>query len=259
MRNQTLSTCVMEDIAKSAQSMHPEDKLIVALDVSSAAEALHLSGLLSGRCRWLKVGMELFYAEGRDLILRLQEQGFCIFLDLKLHDIPNTVAAAIRSLANLQVQILTLHAAGGPVMMAAAAAEVKLMEQPPLLAGVTVLTSMDQPQLLSLGLQVSPEEQVLRLATLAMDSGLRGLISSPQEVASLRQRFGPDPVLIVPGVRALGSALDDQRRTATPGEAIRQGASLLVVGRPITRAVDPQRAAEAILVEIDSELNDKPR
>ncbi len=200
--------------------------------------------------------MELFYAEGRDLISRLQDQGFCIFLDLKLHDIPNTVAAAIRSVAGLSVQILTLHAAGGPVMLAAAVAEVKLLPQPPLLAAVTVLTSIDQPQLLSIGVPVSPQEQVLRLATLARNSGVRGLVSSPQELAALRHTFGPDPVLIVPGVRAAGSLADDQRRTATPGIAIRQGASLLVVGRPITRSADPARTTETILAEIAMALDE---
>ena len=227
MRNQTSPVCAGGSIATSAESRRPEDRLIVALD-------------------------ELFYAEGRELVSRLQDQGFCIFLDLKLHDIPNTVAAAIRSVSSLGVQILTLHAAGGPVMMAAAAAEVRLLQQAPLLAGVTVLTSMDEPQLLSLGVQASPQEQVLRLAALAIDSGVRGLVSSAQEVALLRRRFGPEPVLIVPGVRPLGSNPDDQRRTATPAEAIRQGASLLVVGRPIIQAADPLRAAEVILAEIAS-------
>ena len=249
--------CFTGSISSVAQSLQPQDRLIVALDVGSAAEALDLASLLAGRCRWLKVGMELFYAEGRDLIHRLQDQGFCIFLDLKLHDIPNTVEAALRSVASLGVQILTLHTAGGPVMMASAAAQAKMLPQAPLLAGVTVLTSMDEPQLLSIGVEGSPEQQVLRLAALALESGIGGLVASPRELPALRRQFGTDPVLIVPGIRPAGSPLDDQRRTASPEQAIRDGASLLVVGRPITRAADPVRAVEALLAEIALALDGK--
>ena len=199
-----------------ARSSDPRDRLIVALDVPSAAEALRLADNLAGRCRWAKVGMELFYAEGRDLIRRLQDRGFRIFLDLKLHDIPNTVAAAVRSLHPLGVDILTVHALGGPEMLLAASREADHLEAAPLLAGVTVLTSMNSTHLQAVGIEDTPQTQVRRLAGLALQSGLGGLVCSPLEVATLRQQFGAAPVLIVPGVRPAGSALDDQSRTATP-------------------------------------------
>lgn len=231
-------------------SKDPRDRLVVALDVGSTAEALHLAGLLQGRSRWVKVGMELFYAEGKDLLRKLRNMGFRVFLDLKLHDIPNTVAAAVRSVGDFGVEILTLHASGGPAMLETASAAARGLLQAPLLAGVTVLTSMDEPQLQSVGIRDPAQEQVVRLASLALQSGLRGLVASPLEIATLRQQFGRAPLLIVPGVRPVGSAADDQRRTATPEQAIRAGASLLVVGRPITRAADPAQAAEAIVAEI---------
>ena len=233
-----------------ARSADPRDRLIVALDVKSAAEALQMADTLTGRCRWVKVGMELFYAEGRDLICRLQDRGFRIFLDLKLHDIPNTVAAAVRSLGELSVQILTVHAGGGPAMLGAASAQAELLRHAPLLAGVTVLTSMDEVQLASIGIAETPQTQVLRLAGLALKSGLTGLVSSPLEVAALRQQFGAAPVLIVPGIRPAGSAQDDQSRIATPEQALRDGASLLVIGRPIVRSADPARAVDSILAEM---------
>ena len=232
------------------RSADARDHLIVALDVKSATDALHLADILADRCRWVKVGMELFYAEGRDLICRLQDRGLRIFLDLKLHDIPNTVAAAVRSLSELGVQILTVHAGGGPAMLGAASAQAKLLRHAPLLAGVTVLTSMDEAQLASVGIAQTPQTQVLRLAGLALQSGLAGLVSSPLEVAALRQEFGAAPVLIVPGIRPAGSANDDQSRVATPEQAMRDGASLLVVGRPIVRSADPAQAVDSILAEI---------
>ena len=241
-----------------AESDDPQDRLIVALDVGSADEALKLAEGLRNRCRWMKVGMELFYAEGRDLIRRLQDRDFRIFLDLKVHDIPNTAAAAVRSLGGLGVQILTLHAAGGAAMMEAAAKQAQLLQDPPLLAGVTVLTSMDDNQLRSIAVQATPKQQVLRLAALSLQCGLCGLIASPHEVQALRQEFGPGPVLIVPGIRPSGSQADDQRRTATPESAMRDGASLLVVGRPITRSAQPIRATEEILEQIAAGLPSQP-
>ncbi len=241
-----------------ALSSDPRDRLVAALDVGSASEALLLADQVAGRCRWVKVGMELFYAEGRDLIARLQDRGFRIFLDLKLHDIPNTAAAAVRSVAPLGAELLTLHTAGGAAMLETAVAQVKILHRAPLLAGVTVLTSMNEAELHAIGVEAAPQEQVLRLATLALQSGLAGLVSSPLEVLALRQHFGPAPILIVPGVRPAGSTLNDQQRTATPEQAIRDGASLLVVGRPITRAIDPSRAAEAILEEMARGLERRP-
>lgn len=258
MQQATQAACAAGFDHTDVMSTDPQSRLIVAIDVGSGEEALILADALQGRCRWLKVGMELFYAEGRDLVLRLQDRGFCIFLDLKLHDIPNTVAAAVRSVAGLGVQILTVHAAGGPAMMEAAAAQARLLPSPPLLAGVTVLTSMDEVQLRSIAVHATAEEQVLRLAALTLQSGLKGLVASPMEIQALRQAFGPEPLLIVPGVRPAGSQADDQRRTAAPEKAIRDGASLLVVGRPITRADDPVRAAEEIVIQIAAGLTSPP-
>ena len=252
------AACMAGYTEKYVTSQDPKDRLIVALDVGSAEDALKLADDLRERCRWVKVGMELFYAEGRDLIRRLQDRGFCIFLDLKMHDIPNTAAAAVRSLGDLEVQILTLHAAGGARMLEAASTQARLLPNPPLLAGVTVLTSMDEAQLRSIAVQSTAEQQVLRLAALALQSGVGGLVASPLEIQALRREFGPEPVLIVPGVRPPGSRTDDQRRTATPERAIRDGASFLVVGRPITQAVNPVRAAEEILEQIHTGLGSTP-
>ena len=204
---------------------------------------------LAGSCRWLKVGMELYYAAGNQLVKRLHERGFRIFLDLKLHDIPNTVAGAVRSVMGTGVELLTVHASGGPAMLRAAAEAAQAPGAPRLLA-VTVLTSMDSGELAAVGVSSSPAEQALLLAQMAKDSGVNGMVCSAQEVASLRQETGPETILVVPGIRPAGSANNDQRRVATPAEAISQGASILVVGRPITRASDPGAAARMVVEEI---------
>ena len=198
--------------------------------------------------------MELFYAEGRDLVRRLQDRGFCIFLDLKVHDIPNTAAAAVRSVASLGVQLLTVHASGGSAMLQAASAEAERLADAPLLAAVTVLTSMDEAQLHAVSVERTPQQQVLSLAALALGSGMRGLITSPLEVPALRRDFGPQPILIVPGIRPMNAAADDQRRTATPEQAMRDGASFLVVGRPVTKAENPAQATELILQQMTAGL-----
>ena len=254
MQRAAQAECSRDYAARDAQSNDPRDRLIVALDVSSADVALSLANTLHGRCRWLKVGMELFYAEGRDLVHRLQDRGFYIFLDLKVHDIPNTAAAAVRSVASLGVELLTLHASGGAAMMQAASAEAERTPGAPLLAAVTVLTSMDETQLRATSVEKTPQQQVLSLAALALHSGLRGLITSPLELPALRRDFGAKPILIVPGVRPADAAADDQRRTATPEQAMRDGASFLVLGRPITKARAPAEAAEAILQQMAAGL-----
>ena len=251
---QSVTRVAHDDVRLHARSSDPRDRLIVALDVSSADAALTLANMLDGRCRWLKIGMELFYAEGRDLVRRLQDRGFCIFLDLKLHDIPNTAAAAVRSVTSLGVQLLTLHASGGAAMMQAAAAEADQLPDAPVLAAVTVLTSMDEGQLHAISVERTPQQQVLTLAALALQSGIRGLITSPLELPALRQGFGAAPILIVPGVRPATTAADDQRRTATPERAMRDGASFLVIGRPITKVEDPAMATEAILQQMAAGL-----
>jgi orotidine-5'-phosphate decarboxylase len=228
----------------------PKDRLAVALDVSSEDEAIKLADRLGDTCQWFKVGMELYYAAGNSIIQKLRDRGFNIFLDLKLHDIPNTVAGAVRSATKAGASLLTIHASGGEAMMTAAAEAASAPGSPRLLA-VTVLTSMDTNQLSGIGITASPAEQVFRLAKLAQRSGIDGMVCSPEEVAILRRETGPNTLLVIPGIRPAGSAIEDQKRIATPAQAIRDGASLLVVGRPITRAADPAAAAQAILKEIE--------
>jgi orotidine-5'-phosphate decarboxylase len=227
------------------------DKLIVALDFPSPAEALGFVDRLDGTCRWFKIGMELYYAGGHGLVATLRERGFEVFVDLKMHDIPNTVAGGVRSLAGLGASLLTIHACGGSAMMSAAAEAASLSGAPRLLA-VTLLTSMDSHALAATGVEGSPALQVLRLAKLAASSGIDGLVCSSHEVEALRSALAPETLLVTPGIRPAGAELGDQRRVATPGAAIEAGASMLVVGRPITRAPDPAAAVEAILREMDA-------
>jgi orotidine-5'-phosphate decarboxylase len=234
--------------------LDPADCLIVALDFPSADAALDLVDQLQGVCRWFKVGMELYYASGNLVIDRLRARGFEVFLDLKLHDIPNTVAGAVRSVAGTGASLLTIHAGGGEKMMHAAAQAANRPGAPKLLA-VTVLTSMDAAELTAVGVGVPVETQVLRLAGLARAAGISGLVCSPLEVAAVREVMGPDALLVVPGIRPVGTTgADDQSRVATAADAIAHGASMLVVGRPITQAADPAKAAAGILAEIRSAL-----
>jgi orotidine-5'-phosphate decarboxylase len=230
-------------------TLDPKDRLAVALDFPTARQALDLVDTLGNTCQWFKVGMELYYAAGNSFVEELRNRGFNVFLDLKLHDIPNTVAGAVRSVTEAGASLLTLHASGGPAMMAAAAQAAAAPGSPRLVA-VTVLTSMDSHELEAVGVPDTPAQQVLRLAKLAQASGINGMVCSAQEVASLRAETGPDTLLVVPGIRPAGSATEDQKRVATAAAAIAQGASLVVVGRPITRAENPAAAAQAILNEI---------
>jgi orotidine-5'-phosphate decarboxylase len=229
--------------------LDPKTRLAIALDFPDAYQAMKLVDSLGQTCQWFKVGMELYYAAGNDIIRQLRDRGFDVFLDLKLHDIPNTVAGAVRSVTQTGAALLTIHASGGAAMMAAAAEAAKAPGSPRLLA-VTVLTSMDAAQLTGTGITATPADQVLRLAKLARQSGIDGFVCSAEEVASVRAATGPDSLLVIPGIRPTGTAIGDQKRVATPAQAIAHGASLLVVGRPITQAKDPGAAAEAILDEI---------
>ncbi len=236
-------------------SSDPRERLILALDFPAAAPAFALLTQLSERCQWpplsVKVGLELFLAEGPALVTGLRAQGYSVFLDLKLHDIPNTVASAIRALDSLDVALLTVHAAGGPAMLAAAAEAVAASSRPPRLLAVTVLTSMDAQQLAATGVGATPEEQVLLLGRVAIANGIGGLVASPLEAGRLRRELGEGVHLVTPGIRlASAGAGDDQQRVATPRSALEAGASQLVVGRPITRAADPASTYEAILAEI---------
>src|SRR5579863_3529169 len=229
-------------------------KLIVALDVPDAASALSLVDRLGASCGFFKVGLELFSASGPSVVEPILRRGHRVFLDLKFHDIPNTVAGAVRSAAALGVHMITIHAGGGPAMLSAARAALAGVASPPELLAVTVLTSMDAEQLAAVGVESAPMEQAQTLALAGRAAGLRGFVCSPREVAMLRALTGPEGVLVIPGIRPAGAETGDQRRIATPAEALRLGASYLVVGRPITQAPDPPAAAEAILREMSTAL-----
>ncbi|MBI5232697.1 MAG: orotidine-5'-phosphate decarboxylase [Coriobacteriales bacterium] len=227
------------------------DQIIVALDVD-AHEALRLARQLEGRVRWLKVGMTLYYAEGPEIVRRLRSMGFDVFVDLKLHDIPHQVAGAARELARLGAGMLTVHAAGGEAMMRAAveasgeSAGAAGLTSPAILA-VTVLTSMDDETLHSIGVPRSPADQVENLVRLARRAGVDGVVCSPQEASAVRSELGPNALVVTPGVRPEGSEVGDQARVATPAQAVAAGASHLVIGRPITGSALPAEAVERIV------------
>ena len=226
--------------------------IIVALDVPTAEAALKLVEQLAPVAGGFKVGSELFTGAGPDIVRRIRERGALVFLDLKFHDIPNTVAKSVAAAVQLDVQMLTVHTSGGLEMLKAAeqaAQETawRLAHSPPLVLGVTVLTSLEAGGLKEIGLDANVDYQVRRLATVATKAGLRGLVCSPLEVAKLRQALPPATQLVTPGVRMGGEKADDQKRTLTPREAIAAGANWLVIGRPIYAAENPREAAEKIL------------
>jgi orotidine-5'-phosphate decarboxylase len=225
--------------------------LILALDVPTREAAAPILRQLRGQLRWVKIGLQMFTAYGPDYVREVAGLGFNIFLDLKLHDIPNTVAKAVESLAPLPIQMLTLHCAGGSEMMRAALAAQQKHNPQLLLLGVTVLTSMDSSGLQEIGVTTPSAEQVTRLGQLAATAGLRGLVCSPLEVALLRQQLPAAMQLITPGIRPAHEAgTDDQKRVMTPANAAQAGSSYIVVGRPILQAADPAAAARAILAEL---------
>ena len=220
--------------------------LIVALDYASPAEALALvEQLQPDRCR-LKVGKELFCRAGPDFVRQLIQRDFDVFLDLKFHDIPNTVASACRAAAELGVWMVNVHALGGRAMMQAGRAALQEYQRPPLLTAVTVLTSHTAESLAELGLVADPEAQVQRLSNLARESGMDGVVCSAREASMLRDSWGTDGVLVTPGIRPANSSVDDQRRVLTPQQAMAAGSDYLVIGRPITNAADPMAALLAI-------------
>lgn len=227
-----------------------DPRVIVALDFPDAAAALECARRLDpARCR-VKVGKELFTATGPDLVEALQRLGFEVFLDLKFHDIPNTVAGACRAAAGLGVWMIDVHALGGRAMMQAARAALEREAQRPLLTAVTVLTSLAAAELPEIGLAGTPEQNVQRLATLALAGGLDGVVCSAQEARVLRAALGDRFLLVTPGIRLAGDAAGDQSRIVTPRAAIDAGANYLVVGRPVTRAPDPNAALARILDDI---------
>ena len=224
--------------------------IIAALDVPDAEAALNLARQLAPVVGAFKIGKELFVSAGPDIVRAIRNEGGAVFLDLKFHDIPNTVARAVAAAAQLDVAMLTIHTSGGRDMMVAAEAAAQETDNPPLVLGVTVLTSMDGSDLHEIGLAENPAAQVERLAQLATEAGLRGLVCSPREISSLRKVLPQEVQLVTPGIRPKGSNADDQKRTLTPAEAITAGADWLVIGRPITAADDPRAAAEAVLAEL---------
>ncbi len=229
-------------------------RIIVALDCAPD-EALDLGEQLAGHARWIKIGMTLYYAVGPAIVRQFHKLGFRVFLDLKLHDIPHQVSGAAASLARAGADLITVHADGGVDMMTSAMKGVKRGAEEaglavPAVCGITVLTSMDDAALASIGVPDAPLVQVKRLATLARESGLNGVVCSPQEAAAMRDLLGEDAMIVTPGVRPAGAALGDQSRVATPAEAFAAGASHLVIGRPITRAENPVEAFEDIVASL---------
>lgn len=230
--------------------MSIEPRVIVALDFATAQPALAFADRVQPQLCKLKVGKELFVAEGPRLVEQLVGRGFDVFLDLKFHDIPNTVAQACKTAAALGVWLTNVHASGGLKMMAAAREALEGLSRRPKLIAVTVLTSMDAEQLHGIGIQASPRDQVSRLAHLTKEAGLDGVVCSAQEAAMLRGDLGRDFMLVTPGIRPAGSGSDDQSRIMTPASAMQAGADYLVIGRPITQAADPVAVLQTINTEI---------
>lgn len=234
----------------------PQDpKVLIALDFANANAALNFVQTLDNRVCRLKVGKELFAVAGPEFVKNLVSQGFDVFLDLKYHDIPNTVAKAVQAAARMGVWMVNVHALGGRKMMQAAQqalAEMSDIKQKPLLIAVTILTSMEQQDLEEIGLQGSPQDNVLRLASLAKDSGLDGVVCSAQEAEVLRKTVGNNFCLVTPGIRPEGSDTNDQKRIMTPAMAMKAGSSYLVVGRPITQSNQPLQVLEQINLSLET-------
>lgn len=230
-----------------------KNPIIVALDVPTAEQALALAAEVAPAVGAFKIGSELFTSAGPDIVKRIRDTGAAVFLDLKFHDIPNTVAKAVASAVRLKVQMLTIHTSGGLAMMKAAEESAQQTSRqaghdaPPLVLGVTVLTSMDAAELNRVGVTATIGQQVERLASLAVQAGLRGLVCSPLELTALRQQLPGHIQLVTPGIRGPGDAVGDQKRTLSAREAMAAGANWLVIGRPIYAAANPRAAAEAIL------------
>lgn len=229
-----------------------QNPIIVALDVPGADQALALARQLAPHVGGFKIGFELFTSAGPDVVRSIRQTGAMVFLDLKFHDIPNTVAKAVAAATRLDVQMLTIHTSGSLTMMRAAEQSAQetarsLGRPAPLVLGVTVLTSMDAQELSEIGLQIEPAKQVERLASLGVRAGLRGFVCSPMELSALRRILPPEIQLVTPGIRGAADKSDDQKRTLSAKEAIAAGASWLVIGRPICAAADPVKAAQEIL------------
>ena len=230
--------------------MSTDPKIIVALDYADSDSAMRLVNQLTPDLCRLKVGKELFTSAGPAFVNDVQEKGFEVFLDLKFHDIPNTVAKACEAAARMGVWMVNVHALGGRKMMHAAREALEKFANRPKLIAVTILTSMETQDIEEVGLRGSPQDNVISLAALAKQSAMDGVVCSPKEVVQLRRTLGNDFWLVTPGVRPQGSSQDDQKRTMTPKEALHSGANYLVVGRPVTKADNPLVALKAICTEI---------
>jgi orotidine-5'-phosphate decarboxylase len=224
-----------------------KEKICLVLDVSSRKEALTLVQSLHDLTGMFKVGLQLFTAEGPSLVRDIIATGGEVFLDLKFHDIPNTVKSAAREAANLGVSMMTIHTSGGRAMMQGVMEELRKSTERPIVVGVTVLTSLDDVALRDIGVTSPMEDQVLRMARLAESSGLNGVVCSPQEIQKIRSVVRPEFKIVTPGIRMPGQSADDQQRTATPREAIDAGADFIVVGRAVTNAANPRAALEALV------------
>ena len=240
----------MRLLHKRANMSKHDCKLMLALDLPDRTAALDMLAKLRGNLEWVKIGLQMYLAYGRDFVREVADMGFKVFLDLKLYDIPNTVASAVKSLKGLPVSMLTIHTSGGREMMAAAVAAAKETNPDLLLLGVTVLTSFDADGLAETGVAKAPSEQVELLAKLAVDSGMKGLVCSPLEIEMLRKILPPDIKLITPGIRPAGSSTDEQKRVMTPELAAQAGSSFIVVGRPILKAQNPAEAARSIIDQL---------
>lgn len=225
-------------------------KLILALDLPDADSAKNMLGLVKGEVEWVKIGLQMYLKYGADFVKSVREMGFNIFLDLKLYDIPNTVASAVKSLSGLDISMLTIHASGGAEMMKYALDAARQTNPNLTLLGVTVLTSFDDNGLSLTGIPRRSAEQVELLARLAADSGLHGLVCSPLEIEMLRRKVSESITLVTPGIRPAGSNADEQKRIMTPSDAARAGSDFIVVGRPILKASDPKAAALSINGEL---------
>ena len=234
------------------QDLKAAEKLIVALDVRSLDEAKEMIRKLSPDVRIFKVGMGLFTLCGPDAVALVHDNGARVFLDLKFHDIPNTVAHAVRSAAKLGVFMVNIHALGGSEMMMKAVEAARESEKRPKLLGVTVLTSMDQSAIGEVGIERKIEEEVVSLARLGKESGLDGVVASPNETGLIRKNLGKDFIIVTPGIRPTGAEKGDQKRVMTPKDAIMAGADYIVIGRPIIETKDPLGAAKRIIKEMES-------
>lgn len=237
-------------MAKKKNMSKRDCKLILALDLPDRESALKILDGLRGKLEWVKIGLQMYLKYGADFVREVSGMGFKIFLDLKLFDIPNTVASAVESVSALPVSMLTIHASGGREMMRRAVESAAERNPELLILGVTVLTSFDADSLAETGVELEPEWQVEKLAKLAVDSGLKGLVCSPLEIEGLRSILPEDTVLVTPGIRPSGSSADEQKRIMTPSDAARAGSDFIVVGRPILKAENPAFAVSKILEEI---------